>query len=150
MGCALLCLNEEKQLSHTPPSHLQKKKIKHEETRVKLLKPPPVPHIIKNNNTVAVRNRRGGRRTQPETEWNATTPLVLHRRETEVAVRAVWAVGSHCVIVTSVCDWRTSKGLARGEERRRGGVDRDEESRGAGGRGRSNEKRKEDGPFFFF
>lgn len=64
-----------------------------------------------------------------------------------MAVRVVWAVGSHCVIVTSVCDWRTSKGLARGEERRSGGVDRDKESRGAGG---SNEKRKEDGPFFFF
>lgn len=29
MGCALLCLNEEKQLSHTPPpSHLRNKKDK--------------------------------------------------------------------------------------------------------------------------
>lgn len=64
-----------------------------------------------------------------------------------MAVRVVWAVGSHCVIVTSVCDWRTSKGLARGEERRSGGVDRDEESRGAGGVTRRGRRMA---LFFFF
>lgn len=40
--------------------------------------------------------------------------------------------GSHCVVVvTSVCDWRTSKGLAReGAGRWSGGMDRGEERRG--------------------
>lgn len=138
MGCALLCLNEEKQLSHTPPLIFKRKRQRKKKTRrntSKIIETPPVPHIIKNNNTVAVRNGRAGRRAQPERSgtrprrWSSTDG----RRRREVAVRVVWAVGSHCVIVTSVCDWRTSKGLARGEERRSGGVDRDEESRGGGG-----------------
>lgn len=37
-----------------------------------------------------------------------------------MAVEVVSAVGSHCVIFISVCDWRTSKGLARREESERG------------------------------
>lgn len=37
-----------------------------------------------------------------------------------MAVEVVSAVGSHCVIFISVCDWRTSKGLARREESARG------------------------------
>lgn len=73
-----------------------------------------------------------------------------------------WAVGgSHCVVVvTSVCDWRTSKGLAR-----EGGAEVWTEARGGGeGQGeelgeeeekrrrrRANEKRNEGGwPFYLF
>lgn len=56
--------------------------------------------------------------------------------------------GSHCVVVTSVCDWRTSKGLAREGGGRAGGAE--VERRGRGGEEEGEEKRKEDGPFFFF
>lgn len=57
MGCALLGLNEEKQLSHIPPPILEikKKTSKTIET--------PLPHILKNNNTVAVENGREGKWT---------------------------------------------------------------------------------------
>lgn len=50
-----------------------------------------------------------------------------------MAIEVVTAVGSHCVIFITVCDWRTSKGLARRGEReieeqryreRRGGRER--------------------------
>lgn len=56
MGCALLGQNEEKQLSHTPPSHFKNKK-----RTSKIIETPPYPHILKNNNTVAVGNGREGK-----------------------------------------------------------------------------------------
>lgn len=58
-----------------------------------------------------------------------------------MAVEVVSAVGSHCVIFTSVCDWRTSKGLARRGKRERGGTKVYRQTRGErageeqGGRG---------------
>lgn len=56
-----------------------------------------------------------------------------------MAVEVVLAVGSHCVIFIAVCDWRTSKGLARREKReeRRYRERQGWESRGRTGRGRS-------------
>lgn len=50
-----------------------------------------------------------------------------------MAVEVVSAVGSHCVIFTSLCDWGTSKGLARREKREGNeGIETDE-GEGAGG-----------------
>lgn len=47
-----------------------------------------------------------------------------------MAVEVVSAVGSHCVIFISVCDWRTSKGLARrGERERNEGIEKDDGER---------------------
>lgn len=57
MGCALLGLNEEKQLSHTPPPTLEIKKTS------KIIE-TPLPHILKNNNTVAAENGKEGKWTQ--------------------------------------------------------------------------------------
>lgn len=57
--------------------------------------------------------------------------------------------GSHCAVVTSVCDWRTSKGLARERVGRGGGgMDGGEGRDGGEGEQGGNEKKEEDGPFF--
>lgn len=42
-------------------------------------------------------------------QWSSTD----RRRRRKVAVEVVPVMGSHCVTCISVCDWRTSKGLAR-------------------------------------
>lgn len=55
-----------------------------------------------------------------------------------MVVGVVSAVGSHFVICISVCDWRTSKGLAKGEKREqqryreRGTAGEGREGKGAG------------------
>lgn len=60
-----------------------------------------------------------------------------------MAVKVVSAVGSHCVIFISVCDWRTSKGLARSEER---GTKVWRKTRGRE-QGHNKEGKELDGPF---
>lgn len=61
-----------------------------------------------------------------------------------MAVEVVSAVGSHCVIFISVCDWRTSKGFARREKREER---RYRERRGEESRGRTGKGKELDGPF---
>lgn len=64
-----------------------------------------------------------------------------------MAIEVVTAVGSHCVIFITVCDWRTSKGLARRGEREIE-EQRYRERRGGRERGGETGKGKElDGPF---
>lgn len=59
------------------------------------------------------------------------------RRGRDVAVEvAAAAVVSHCVVFTSLCDWRTSKGSARREKRQgNGGIETDEGTRAGGQQG---------------
>lgn len=61
-----------------------------------------------------------------------------------MAVEVVSAVGSHCVIFISVCDWRTSKGLARrGKGEGNKGLQKDKRTE----EGRNRDRRELDGPF---
>lgn len=76
MGCALSGLNEGKAALTRPPLIFEIKKTG------KIIKTPPVPHILKNN-TVAVENVREGKMDAARTTGEMTTPLVLHRQETE-------------------------------------------------------------------
>lgn len=57
---------------------------------------PPTPPLLKNNNTGCQQRKR--RETMGV---GGTSPSILHRQETESEM----AVGSHCGIFTSVCDW---------------------------------------------
>lgn len=136
MGCALLCLNEEKQLSHTPPLITKIKKT----SKIIETPHPRTPHIKKQQHCGCQEQKRrevgAARMMWTRPLWSSTD----RRRRREVAVKVVSAVGSHCVIFIFVCDWRTSKGLARSEgrgEERMYGERRGEESKGITRRGRS-------------
>lgn len=64
-----------------------------------------------------------------------------------MAVEVVSAVGSHCVIFISVCDWRTSKGLARREKREERRYREEGREEGRESRGENGEGKELDGPF---
>lgn len=118
-------------LTHLP-SHLRNKK-----RQVKSSK-PPLPHILKNNNTGRwEQKRRKMDAVRTSGRWPLRWSSTDRRRRREVAVEVVSAVGSHLVIFISVCDWRTGKGLARREKR--GGRRYTERRGGGGGRGQGGE-----------
>lgn len=134
--------------SHISPRLFERKDKK--KKPVKLLRRPSFPMTptsIKNNNTVAVGNRG-------EAAWAhvAGPRQTRHGGERWPLVRLVvvgGGGGSHCAVVTSVCDWRTSKGLARERVGRGGGgMDGGEGRDGGEGEQGGNEKKEEDGPFF--
>lgn len=106
-----------------PPSRLGNKK-----RQVKSSK-PPVPYILKNNSRWE-RNRRKMDVMRRTGRWPLRWSSTDRRGRREVAVEEVSAMGSHCVIFTSVCDWRTSKRLAgkgeREKERGNEGIETDE------------------------
>jgi len=141
MGCALLSLNEEKQLSHafSPRSEIKKTNKVIEKKRF-----PIPPHILKNNNTVAVENRREGKWTQWERQRDDHSVGRLQRGDTGERWQSKWCRRwDHTVWSLSVCDLRTSNGLARREGRGKAegnkGTQRQREE--------SREEKELDGPF---